>query len=203
MNKSEKFNLNFDASKLSINILKRYLKRILLDINPDDFVDYKIPDQYLDNPDYNTSYKVIQEMSIMSLKEWKENLEKVDDDISKFYLETSNDVEKDSKYYYDSFRLIQHQVGNHDSQFEFYKLFYEIIHELISRNFVDVDYTNYISLEESTPLKKDEIQMQKVTQETSPTETKITGTDSTVTSEETEDVFGFGSTNIFPILIPI
>jgi hypothetical protein len=205
MNKSDKFNLKFDASKLSINILKRYLKRILSDINPDDFVDYKIPDQYLDNPDYNTSYKAIQEMSVMSLKEWKLDLEKANNDISKICLD---DIEKDSKYYYESFRLIQHQVGNHDSQFEFYKFFYEIIHELISRNFIDVDYTNYISLEEEEEkLEKHEIQMQDVTQETQDT----TGGDvsfgnqnlyignkvSPKTEETEEDVFGFGSTNIF------
>lgn len=196
---TSKYNLNFDASKLSISILKKYLKHILTNLNIDDFTKYTMPEQYVQNPDYNTSYKVIQEMSIMSLKEWKKNLEETNYDIDKFYLDSSSDMEKDSKYYYDSFRVIQNQIGNHEVQFEFYKFFYEIIHELISRNFIDVDYTNYIGLDnksnssaEHSSLEMELPESQAIpeifTEKSSPLFSKMTSAVSKLTSNLPENI---------------
>ena len=142
--------LVFNPSKLSANILKRYATVLLEDVEID--TDYKIPEKYKDNNLDYVTYKAILDMAILTIKEWKKNLI-LEKNIENLYSKDYGDIEQDSKFYYESFKIIQHEVKNNQTTlFEFFKLFHEIISELVSRNFIDVDvkFINSYTLEISS-----------------------------------------------------
>jgi len=132
-----KTKLKFDPSKLSTAILKQYLLDILRATEPDQLLAGDPPAPYTKDPDNLTNYKVLKELGLMSVKEWKMRLEKSNNDVEQLYLEDDM-VSQDSRYYYESWKTIQEEVGNHEKQMSFFRLVSEIVRNLGNRNFVEI-----------------------------------------------------------------
>ncbi|RKO92015.1 hypothetical protein BDK51DRAFT_28202 [Blyttiomyces helicus] len=135
---SFKTKLSFDPSKLSTLILKRYLFDMLKKADVDKMLsESNIPSQYVDSPDNLTNYKVLVQMSRMSLIQWKQSLEQANDDVEKLYL-SSDTIEQDSTYFYKHWKIIQDEVSGHEEVMSFFRIISEIIKNLSSRNIVQV-----------------------------------------------------------------
>ena len=141
--------LAFEPSKLSLGLLQEYLKNILEDISLDSFkIDSKslrIPNKYLDNPLDASNYKVLLDLSFMSIKNWKKQLQETNT-VDFLFTQENASIENDAKYYYESFQIIEQTIGDHHVQFSFFRLLYEIIHELSSRNYTEIDDSGMINM---------------------------------------------------------
>lgn len=131
-----KTKLRFDPSRLSSGILKKYLIDHLDKTEIEELFSGAAPEQYSKNPDHLSNYKVLKDLSYMSVKSWKDNLKKTGE-IEDLYL--NNDMMiKDSKYYYENWKIIQNEVGNHEKHISFFGPVSEIVRELSSRNYIDL-----------------------------------------------------------------
>ncbi len=135
--KEFKTKLRFDPSKLSTGILKRYLKDILNGMDVDDLLSGNPPEEYMNDPDNLTNYKVLKELGMMSVTEWKKILEVNMDNVEHLYLQDDMMLQ-DSRYYYESWKIIQEEVGSHEKQMSFFRLISEIVRDLSSRNVVEI-----------------------------------------------------------------
>jgi hypothetical protein len=155
-----KTKLKFDPSKLSTTILKQYLLDILHATEPDQLLAVDPPQQYSKDPDNLTNYRVLKELGLMSVKEWKMRLEKNSNDVEQLYSDDDM-VAQDSQYYYESWKIIQEEVGNHEKQMSFFRLVSEIVRNLANRNYVEVDYVGDGT--NPTPIADKEIEMKPMT----------------------------------------
>jgi len=133
-----KTKLKFDPSKLSTAILKKYLYDILHNTEPEQLLSGDVPPQYTKDPDNMTDYRVLKELGLMSVKEWKGKLESSGNDVEQLYLH-DDVMALDSRYYYEKWKTVQEEVGNHEKQMSFFRLVSEIVSNLGNRNFVEID----------------------------------------------------------------
>jgi hypothetical protein len=133
-----KTRLRFDPSRLSICILKRYLLDLLNDTEPDVLLSGDPPSQYTKDPDNLTDYRVLREMGLMAIKDWKTRLDVNKGDVDCLYLDDDM-VATDARCFYESWKVIQEEVGNHEKQMSFFRLVSEIVANLSDRNYVDVN----------------------------------------------------------------
>ena len=164
-----KTKLKFDPSKLSTNILKKYLTnmfdsqneiteyentRVLLGShlmeniieklsNLDEFV----TDNYINNPIDTTNYKILIQLSLMSLKEWKQII--TQNNIEYLYI-NDDSILQDSKYYFNSWKIVDDEVGSHDSIMNFYRILSDIISELSKRCVVELSLDGQIVEQQSS-----------------------------------------------------
>lgn len=132
-----KTKLRFEPSGLSTAILKKYLLIRLSEMEPETLLNCEPPSQYSKDPDNLTDYQVLKDLCLMSVKDWKLRLAENHDDVECLYL-SDDSVSTDSKYFYDRWRIIQEEVGNHEKQMSFFRLVSEIVGNLNNRNFVDI-----------------------------------------------------------------
>jgi len=134
-----KTKLKFDPGKLSSSILKKYLFNLLDGTEAETLLSVEPPAQYTKDPDNLTNYRVLRELGLMSVKEWKERLKEHEGDVEHLYLEDDM-VAQDSRCYYESWKIIQEEVGNHEKQMSFFRLVAEIVSNLANRSFVEIDH---------------------------------------------------------------
>lgn len=137
--KEFKTKLKFDPSKLSTGILKKYLKNLLNDVTVDELLSGDAPEEYTKDPDNLTNYNVLKELGTISVTDWKNNLDANSDNIEELYLEDDMMLQ-DSRYYYECWKVIQEEIGNHEKQMGFFRLVSEIVRDLSSRNLVELTY---------------------------------------------------------------
>lgn len=157
-----KTKLKFDPSKLSTVILKRYLFDLLNNTEPEQLLSGDVPPQYTKDPDNMTDYRVLKELGLMSVKEWKSKLENNDNDVEQLYLD-DDVMAQDSRYYYEKWKTIQEEVGNHEKQMSFFRLVSEIVINLSNRNYVEIDHDG--EQHTLTTAEQQSIQQQKNTVE--------------------------------------
>jgi hypothetical protein len=144
MHKQTEFHtkLKFDPSNLSTPLLKRYLADLFNLTDAEQLLPAKPPEQYTKDPDNLTNYQVLRELSLISIKEWKRRLDH-DGDVQALYLNEET-VSQDSRYFYEKWKIIQNEVGNHDKQMSFFRLVSEIVSDLSSRNYIEIDSNGII-----------------------------------------------------------
>lgn len=144
--KTIKTKLKFDSSKVSSGILKRYLLNVLksFDIS---CLTQDAPEQYMKDSESHTTYKVLCDLALMSVTDWKNFIKNNEENLENLFLQ-DDQIVTDSKYYYNSFQIVQEEVFSHETQVYFFKFVSEIVAELSSRSVVDIDITgNQKSLE--------------------------------------------------------
>lgn len=132
-----KTKLKFDPSKLSTNILKQYLVDLLNATDPEQLLSGEPPAPYTKDADNLTNYRVLKELGLMSVKQWKASLSQLNE-VEQLYLDEDT-VSQDSRCYYESWKIIHDEVGNHEKQMSFFRLVSEIVRNLANRNFVEID----------------------------------------------------------------
>ena len=137
-----KTKLRFDPSRLSTALLKQYLldyfngreTNQLLQLLASD----EIPLPYGKDPDNLTNYRVLKELGLMSVKKWKNRLEESGNDVEQLYLDDDM-VSQDARYFYDAYKVVQEEIGNHEIQMSFFRIISEIVSNLANRNYVEID----------------------------------------------------------------
>ena len=132
-----KTKLKFEPSRLSSTILKKYLTMMIKQVTTELITKLiNIPHVYNDNPDTISNFKALKELCEMSIFDWKKIFQDTNS-IENLYIHDDM-VVQDSKYYYDSWKIIQDEVGNYEEQMNFFRLLSDIVAELNSRSFVEV-----------------------------------------------------------------
>lgn len=132
-----KTRLRFNPNKFSTGILKRYLFDLLDAVSVDDLLSVEAPLEYTKDPNNRTNYKVLKDLGMMSVREWKETLEKNDGNVETLYLHDDMMLQ-DSREYYECWKIIEDEVGGHEKQMSFFRLVSEIVSDLSSRNIVEL-----------------------------------------------------------------
>ena len=132
-----KTKLRFEPSKLSTGILKKYLLDLLNETEAETLLSCEPPSQYTKDPNNFTDYRVLKEMGLMAIRDWKNRLTKDKGDVECLYL-TDDMVAMDARCFYESWKVIQEEVGNHEKQMSFFRLVSEIVADLSNRNYVDI-----------------------------------------------------------------
>ena len=130
--------LTFDPSKLSTSTLKSYLRdNVLMRFDPKSTFSGEPPEQYLKDPMTLTNYNAIRDLSMKSTMEWKNKLERDPLNVENLYL-NDDTIVKDSQYYYECWKTIHNEVGNHEKEMSFFRLVSEIVQDLSNRNVVEI-----------------------------------------------------------------
>jgi hypothetical protein len=135
--KEFKTKLRFNPNRFSTAILKRYLVELLDSMDLEELLQGDAPAEYMKDADNRTNYKVLKELGIMSVKEWKERLGKNNGNVECLYLHDDMMLH-DSKEFYECWKIIQDEVGNHEKQMSFFRLVSEIVSDLSERNVVEL-----------------------------------------------------------------
>lgn len=163
--------LKFEPKKLSDAILNKYLNSLftkdnILPILQDLNDNFTVPDKYKDNTVDTTNYKMILQLSYMSMQEWDKIIK--ENGIEELYSINNSSIIQDCKYYSDIWKIIHEENKKFDAIMNFFRIAYEILNDLNQRSFIFVGDANPVTLntkETQTDIIKETIDTQHDTQD--------------------------------------
>lgn len=134
-----KTKLTFEPRRLSSKLLKKFLGDILRAVKIEDIAagSTSVPEPYQCDADHSSNYRVLKEMGEISVRDWKHVVEQ-SDDVDTLYTVEDDNIVQDSRYYYETWRVIHNEVGGHEKLMNFFKFVSTIVGELSSRAMVEL-----------------------------------------------------------------
>jgi hypothetical protein len=147
---SSKIELAFQPELLSTLLLKRYLKILINDFHLEEHS--LVPEGYRFDACASSNFKVITDLTEMSVNDWKGLLMKKnkddDDAVEALYSTDDDTIVSDSEYLYQSWLTVDMEaVEDFSKQMNFFRLVSKIVRVLSSRSLVIVS-EDHVSVEE-------------------------------------------------------